>query len=112
MIKEEVSYDDFARLDIRIGEIIAAERVEGTDKLIKCSVDFGEIGDRTIVSGILKWKKPEELIGKKLPYIINLKPRTLKGIDSQGMLLAMSFNEDGFSLLESENDVPPGTSIV
>lgn len=112
-MKDEIEYDDFAKLDIRIGEIIAAEKVEDADKLIKCTVDFGEIGERTIVSGILQWRSSEELVGKKLPYIVNLKPRTLKGIESQGMLLAMSFNnEEEFSLLEPEIDVPPGTTIV
>ena len=112
-MKDEIEYDDFSKIDVRIGTVIAAERVEDTDKLIKCIIDFGELGERTIVSGILEWKQPEELIGKQLPYVVNLKPRILRGVESQGMLLAMSFNDEGdFSLLHPEKEVPPGTSIV
>ena len=110
-MKEEITYDDFAKLDIRIGEVVAAEEVPETDKLIKCTVDFGELGERTIVSGIRAWKTPEELVGKKLPYIVNLAPRTIKGIESEGMLLAVSFGKNEFSLIEPDPDVPPGSSI-
>ena len=70
----EVSYDDFAKLEIRIGTVVAAELVPDTNKLIKCTVDFGEFGTRTIVSGIAEWKKPEELVGRQFPYITNLAP--------------------------------------
>ena len=95
-----ISYDDFAKLDIRIGTVLAAERVADTDKLIKCTVDLGELGTRTIVSGIAQWKTPEELVGKQLPYVVNLAPRVLRGIESQGMLLAAR-DETGGALLFS-----------
>jgi methionyl-tRNA synthetase len=107
---EEISYDDFAKLDIRIGVVIAAELVPETDKLIKCTIDFGEMGQRTIVSGIAQWKKPEELVGKRLPYIVNLAPRMLRGVESQGMLIAAS-DEEGVALLNPERNVPPGTKL-
>jgi methionyl-tRNA synthetase len=117
---DEISYDDFAKLDIRVGTVIAAEMVPDTDKLIKCTVDFGEFGQRTIVSGIAAWpaqggsasggKKPEELVGKQLPYIVNLAPRVLRGVESQGMLLAAS-DENGVALLQPERNVPPGTKL-
>jgi len=110
-MKETIEYDDFVKLDIRMGKVIAAELVPETDKLIKCTVDFGEMGERTIVSGIAKWKSPEELIGKTLPYVVNLAPRTLRGVESQGMLLALSHGEDDFSLLIPEENVPAGTAI-
>lgn len=106
----EISYDDFAKLDIRIGTVIAAEKVAETDKLIKCMVDFGELGERTIVSGIAEWKEPEELVGKQLPYIVNLAPRTLRGIVSQGMLLAAS-DGAGVALLNPERPLPSGTKL-
>jgi methionyl-tRNA synthetase len=107
---EQVSYDDFAKLDIRIGLVVAAEMVTGADKLIKCTVDLGELGTRTIVSGIAQWKKPEELVGKKLPYIVNLAPRMLRGVESEGMLLAAS-DDNGVALLQPERDVPLGTKL-
>lgn len=108
--KAEIQYDDFAKLDIRIGLVVAAEMVPDTDKLIKCTVDFGDMGQRTIVSGIAQWKKPEELIGKRLPYIVNLAPRMLRGVESQGMLLAAS-DETGVALLSPERETPAGTRL-
>ncbi len=106
---EPISYDDFAKLDIRIGRVEAAERVPDTDKLIKCTVDFGELGKRTIVSGIALYRNPEDLVGKTLPYIVNLAPRVIKSIESQGMLLALSFGENDLALLVPDRDAPPGT---
>lgn len=106
----EIQYDDFARLDIRIGTVVAAEPVPETDKLIKCTIDFGELGQRTIVSGIAEWKKPEELVGKQFPYIVNLAPRMLRGVESQGMLLAAS-DDSGVALIAPERTVPSGTKL-
>lgn len=106
-----IQYDDFAKIDIRIGRVVAAEMIPETDKLIKCTIDFGlELGERTIVSGIAQWKKPEELVGKQLPYIINLAPRMLRGVESQGMLLAAS-DESGVVLMQPERELPPGTKL-
>lgn len=104
----EISYEDFSKIEIRIGTVVAAELVPDTDKLIKCTVDFGELGERTIVSGVAEWKKPEELVGRQLPYIVNLAPRMLRGIESQGMLLALS-DDNGLALLVPERGVQKGT---
>ena len=106
----EIQYEDFAKLDIRIGKVVAAEKVPETDKLIKCTIDFGELGERTIVSGIATWKTPEELVGKQFPYIVNLAPRMLKGVESQGMLLAAS-DEHGVALISPEREMPPGARL-
>ncbi len=108
--KPEVQYDDFAKLDIRVGTIVAAEMVPDTDKLIKCTIDFGDFGTRTIVSGVAQWKKPEDLVGRQCPYIVNLAPRVLRGVESQGMLLALS-DESGLALLHPERAVVPGAPI-
>ena len=105
---DEISYDDFAKIEVRVGEVVAAELVPDTDKLIKCTIDFGDFGTRTIVSGIAEWKKPEDLVGKQLPYVVNLAPRMLRGVESQGMLLALS-DSDGLSLLVPERRVEKGT---
>ena len=108
---EEIQYEDFAKLDIRIGTVVAAELVPETDKLIKCTVEFGEeLGQRTIVSGIAEWKKPEELVGRQFPYIVNLAPRMLRGVESQGMLLAAS-DGGGVALLAPERTLPTGTRL-
>lgn len=115
-MKDTISYEDFAKLDMRIGTIVAAEAVPETDKLIKCTIDFGlEVGMRTIVSGIHAWYEPEELVGKQLPYIINLEPRKLRGIMSEGMLLAAGpltpEGERGLCLLAPVDAVAPGTAL-
>lgn len=113
-MKPEVSYEYFSKLDIRIGTVVAAERVPDTDKLLKCTVDFGDPpaggGIRTIVSGIAEWKTPEELVGKQFPYIVNLEPRVLRGVTSEGMLIA-AHDEQGVVLLSPERVVPKGTTL-
>ncbi len=106
----EVVYEDFAKIDIRIGTVVTAELVPETDKLIKCTVDFGELGSRVIVSGIAQYKTPEELIGKQLPYVVNLAPRILRGIESQGMLLAAN-DENGIVLIFPERSMLSGARL-
>lgn len=91
--KEEITYDDFIKNDIRVGTILEAERVPKTDKLLKLAVDTG-IDHRTVVSGIAEYYKPEDLIGKQACFVVNLAPRKLRGIVSQGMIL-MAENPDG-----------------
>src|SRR3989344_1473625 len=101
--KSKISYDDFAKLDIRIDTVVSAELVPDTDKLIKCVVNFGELGERTIVSGIAQWKSPSDLVGKQFPYVVNLEPRMLRGVESAGMILAVE-TEDGIALLNPDKD--------
>ncbi|OGG58572.1 hypothetical protein A2765_02505 [Candidatus Kaiserbacteria bacterium RIFCSPHIGHO2_01_FULL_56_24] len=113
---DTIQYDDFAKLDIRVGTVVAAELIPDTDKLIKCTIDFGDppaggLGMRTIVSGIALFRKPEELVGKQLPYIVNLAPRMLRGVESQGMLLAASPGGEGLALLIPDTEVPNGTKL-
>ncbi len=106
----QVSIDDFAKLDIRVGLVKDAQSVEGSDKLIKCLVNFGELGERTIVSGIKNYRAPEELVGKKFVYIVNLEPRKIFGVESQGMILAAS-DDNELAILSPDKDVEPGTKI-
>ena len=80
----EISYEDFAKLEIRVGTVFQSKPVPETDKLLKCTIDFGEFGTRTIVSGIAQWKKPEDLVGKQLPYVVNLAPKMLRGVEKSG----------------------------
>ncbi|MCK9219297.1 MAG: methionine--tRNA ligase [Bacteroidales bacterium] len=92
-MKESIQYDDFVKMDIRVGTILEAEKVAKTDKLLKLKIDTG-IDQRIVISGIAKYFKPEEIIGKRVCVLANLSPRKLKGIDSQGMIL-MAENPDG-----------------
>lgn len=109
-MKPEITYADFAKLDIRIGTVVAAEMVPEADKLIKCTIDFGELGTRAIVSGIAEYIAPERLVGKQLPYVVNLAPRTLKGIVSEGMLVAGQ-DDAGLALVLPEREVMRGTKL-
>jgi methionyl-tRNA synthetase len=91
--KELVTFDDFAKMDLRVGQIKTAEKVEKSDKLLKFTVDTG-LDTRVIVSGIAKHFTPEEMIGKKVVVLSNLAPRKIMGVESQGMLL-FAENADG-----------------
>ena len=92
-MKEIVNYDDFMRMDLRVGEILEAEKVPKSNKLLKFLVDTG-VDKRTILSGVAKYFTPEEMIGKKVTVLLNLAPRKIMGIESEGMLL-FAENQDG-----------------
>lgn len=106
-----ISIDDFKKLEIKIGEIKSAEKIEGSEKLLKLSVDMGEEAPRQVVSGIAKYfSDPQALVGKKCAFASNLEPRSLMGMESQGMILAVS-GDNFFSLLETSTDVTPGSAV-
>ena len=97
---------------MRIGEIKNAEFIEGADKLLKLTVDLGEGESRQILSGIRAYfPDPSVLIGKRVPFVSNLAPRTMRGLESNGMIVAVSTDEGAFSLLEVGSDIPPGTKL-
>lgn len=112
-----INIEDFKKIDIVVGKILFAEKVPETDKLLKLSVDLGEETPRQIVSGIsLYFPDCSVLVGKKCMFVANLEPRTIKGIESNGMVLAVSTEgvaPDGgqgkFSLLEPNEEIPVGT---
>lgn len=104
-----ISYDEFAKLDIRIAEIKSAEKVEGADKLLRLMVADGE-GERQIVAGVAMYYTPEELVGKKIVLLANLKPAKIRGVESRGMMLAADI--DGRAIvLTPDQDVPAGSKV-
>ena len=116
-----VNYDDFAKLDITIGEILSVEVVEDADKLLKLTVDVGEDKPRQIISGIREYiTDPQSLVGVQCPFLTNLEPRTIRGYESQGMILAClsegarsqaAGTEGAFALLLPSEKIPVGTKI-
>lgn len=105
-----VSYEDFAKLEIKIGEVLDVELVAETDRLLKFEVDLGD-EKRTIVGGWAKsYPKPEVLIGKQVPVLVNLEPRTIRGVESQGMLLSAVADDLPVALVP-ERDVPNGSTV-
>ena len=106
---EQVTFDEFKRMDFRVGEVLKAERVEGTDKLLKLEVDIGT-EKRTMVAGVADVYSPEELVGKKFVFIVNLKPAIIRGIESQGMLLAAEV-EGKATIPFFDKDVQTGAKV-
>ncbi|MCS6972954.1 MAG: methionine--tRNA ligase [Cyclobacteriaceae bacterium] len=109
-LKPQISIDDFAKLDIRIGKVISAERVEKSDKLLKLVVDTG-IDKRTILSGIARHYSPEELVGRQVTLLANLAPRKMMGIESQGMILTAENPDGTLRLIQSADEISPGATI-
>lgn len=112
--KEEpvfATIDDFAKIEIRIGTILTAEYIEGSDKLLKLSVDFAEAEPRQILSGIRKYYELEQLIGKQCPFVVNLEPRKMRGLYSNGMILAARTGEDGLALLHPNMGTDNGAHV-
>lgn len=107
-----ITFDDFAKLDLRVAKIKNAELVEGADKLLKLTLDVGELGERVIASAIKPWYKSEKLVGRNIVYLANLESRVLRGVESQGMLLAASTEDDSqVVLLAPHKKIAPGTRI-
>ncbi len=106
----EITIDEFKRLDIRIGEITAAERVAGTDKLVKLTVDIGQ-DTRTLVAGIATQYQAADLIGRRIVVLANLKPRQVRGVESRGMLLAAGWGDDEVAILTVDPKTPKGATV-
>lgn len=107
------TFDDWKKLEIKVGKIVSVERVPDADKLYKLLVDIGEVDPRQIVSGIVPYYTVEELQGKLICVITNLAPAKFRGVDSNGMLLAASTEDDEkVILLTPEKDIPPGSIIT
>ncbi|MCX6753175.1 MAG: methionine--tRNA ligase subunit beta [Candidatus Nomurabacteria bacterium] len=107
---EKITFEEFKKVDIAVGKILSVEKVPDTDKLLKLEVDMGEEKPRQIVSGISTYF-PEHsvLVGKKCMFVANLEPRTIRGLESNGMILAVSTEDGKFSLLEPNDEIPAGT---
>ena len=104
-----INFEEFQKVDLRVAKVITAEKVEGSEKLLKLQIDL-DSEKRQIIAGIAQFYKPEDLLGKEIVIVSNLEPRTLMGLESQGMLLAAD-NKGQPVLLMPDKEVPPGTII-
>ncbi len=111
MDKSRISIEEFSKIEVKVGTVRFAERVPETDKLLRLLIDFNEeAGPRQIVSGIAAYvSEPESLVGRQLAFVTNLEPRTIRGLESNGMLFAVGAG-DTFAFLTPDREVPPGTS--
>ena len=110
LVKETIEFDDFAKIDIRIGEIIAAEKMEKSKKLLKLTVNDG-IKERTILSGIAEHFKPEEVIGKQVSFLANLAPRKMMGLESEGMILMAEDADGSLSFVQPDKKIWNGATV-
>lgn len=108
-----ITIDDFSKVEMHIGHITAVERVPDTDKLLRLAVDFGEAEPRQVVSGIAGYfDDPQVLVGKRCPFVTNLEPRTIRGLESQAMIVAVHTDDGAFSILEpTMAEMPAGTKL-
>lgn len=110
-MKPSINYEDFGKIDIRAGKVVAASAPEWSEKLVRYEVDFGdEIGKRVLFSGIRKWYSPEDLLGKTIPVIVNMAPKKMGEEESVGMTI-MADSEDGAVMIFLPDSVAPGTVI-
>ena len=106
----EITIDDFAKVELRVGKITACEKVKKSNKLLCLQVDDG-MGGRQIVSGIAKWYKPDDLIGKKIQFVANLKPVKLCGVESNGMICAAETTDGDVKVIFVDDSLPTGSKI-
>ncbi len=111
-MKPIISFDDFSKLDLRIGTVINCVDKEGSDKLLRLTVDFGEEGTRNILSGIKQWYKPSDLKYKQFVFVFNLAPRKMMGEDSEGMILAADGKNGKPQPLKPKSKSPNGSKIL
>jgi len=109
-MSETITYDDFKKIELRIGKVKEAEAVQGSKNLIKMKVDIGS-EERQIVAGIAKCYKPEEMVGKQIVVVANLAPKIIRGFESKGMLLAATDTGEEIVLLTVDKDTNPGTTV-
>ncbi|MCS7242467.1 methionine--tRNA ligase subunit beta [Candidatus Caldatribacterium sp.] len=110
MALQEIHLEDFQRIDLRVGEVVSAERVEGTRALMVLRVNLGE-EERTLVAGLAPYYTPEEIVGKRVIVVANLEPAVIRGVKSQGMLLAADDGQGHVSLVTVDRDIAPGSRV-
>ncbi len=108
IITQTIPFEDFSKIELKIGTILEVEEIEGAEKLLKLKIDLGEDEPRQVLAGVKQWYKPEDLVGKQVVVAANLEPRIMMGLESQGMVL-MAGEEP--VLLMPQKEVPAGTNI-
>ncbi|MCK4424365.1 methionine--tRNA ligase subunit beta [Candidatus Bathyarchaeota archaeon] len=109
-VQMEISFEEFQKLDMRVGKVLEANQIPGSRNLIRMIVDFGT-EKRQAVAGLLQWYKPEDLVGKKYAFILNLQRRKFMGVESQCMILAAEEDEINIVCLQPEKDIVEGSKI-
>ncbi len=112
-MKPEIEIQDLEKIDIRVGTITNCEEIDGSDKLLKLTVDFGaSVGVRTVLTGMKKWYKPEEMLNLQTTFVLNLKPRRMMGMISEGMIFAASNTEGKPTFLVAKTVIENGAELI
>ncbi len=112
ILKPLINYEDFAKIDFRIGTIVGCENVTDSIKLLKLDVDFGELGHRQILTGMAAWFKPADIVGLQTAFVLNIEPRKMAGFESQGMLFAVDGDDGKPIFLKLDKKVENGLSVI
>ncbi|MCL5784066.1 MAG: methionine--tRNA ligase subunit beta [Patescibacteria group bacterium] len=104
-----ITIDDFSKVELKVGTVLEAQEVEGSEKLLKLQIDLGEEKPRQVLSGIKRWYQPQQLVGKQFIFVANLEPRMMMGMESQAMIMAVG--EDKPILLKPSSKVSPGSKV-
>jgi len=108
----EISFEDFNKVELRVGEILEAEKILQTENLLKLVVDFGRLGKKKVVTGIFRWYKPEELVGKQAVFVFNLVPKEIRGELSEAMILATEQPDGSYVIVVPQRKSLPGARVV
>ncbi|MBI3109520.1 methionine--tRNA ligase subunit beta [Candidatus Daviesbacteria bacterium] len=106
-----ISFEDFAKLELKVGTVLEAEEVEGSEKLIKLIVDLGEDNSRQVLAGVKQWYKPKDFVGKQVVLVANLEPKMMMGLESQGMMLAADTADGPVFLTVPKKSLPAGRQV-
>lgn len=109
--KNYITFEDFMKIEMRVGVVLEAEEIEESEKLLKLKVDFGDLGSRQVLSGIKKWYSADDMIGKRAIFVLNIKPRSIMGMESQAMIVAAEDREGNAKLLSVDSSLLGGELI-
>jgi len=108
---ETINFEDFNKIDLRVGEILTAEKIPQTENLLRLVVDFGKLGKKKVITGIFRWYKPEELVGKQAIFVFNLAPKEIRGELSEAMILTAEQADGSYVIIVPQKKSPPGAKV-
>jgi len=108
---ENISFDDFNKIDLRVGEILEAEKIPQTENLLRLVVDFGKLGKKKVITGIFRWYKPEDLVGEQAVFVFNLAPKQIRGETSEAMILTAEQPNGSYVIVIPQKKCPQGMKV-
>jgi len=110
-MKNIINFEDFDKVELRIGEILEAEKVPQTENLLRLIVDFGDLGKKKVITGIFRWYRPEDLVGEQAVFVFNLTPKQIRGETSEAMILTAEQPDGSYVIIVPQKKSPPGARV-